>query len=241
MLTQYLFQDVREKKLKSSGVFLSGASHYDLLMNFSFDLHQNLSVLDDVDVIKFEDPDNFIVNSSQNELTVGNYLIGSLQGNWSLQKHSASALHIDENGSHLHGGVAYLRRISAINPHDDESVRIETSLPEENILPKGSVSINFNNTKARVSRRTDAEALQAVRAERRLLAGGEDDDDITSFFRGKQNIRHLDVFKDNVGVCDSQCDENAYRWNSDYDYIGENIETFPNSELCRHCFEIVKE
>ena len=131
---------------------------------------------------------------------------------------------------------------------------MKTSQAGENVFPRGTVSVDFNRTKTRVLRRTDAQALRAARDDKGLKVG-ETDSEMVSFFGGHQKIRQLDVYKDNVGVCDSQCDEDAWIWSADYDWIGQErcarrnilgfcVETeetgYPTSEFCRHCFEIVK-
>ena len=171
-------------------------------------------------------------------LRVGAILMGSLVGNWAAHEHSARALHIGKNNEHKRGGVAYIRRVTALTELADGSTRVETSrdIGGVQLFPSGGFGVDFNATEVRPTGRlrTDAEALQAFREN----SMGASDADATAFFGGDGEVNGGDKDENdrrlNQGVCDSQCDGSSWVWSPlSYDRLSND----DNNEFCFYCFE----
>ena len=249
MFTQYFLEDIRRNKTVSTGFIESGRDHYDMRLNFSLGLHSSLAPMDDFDVLHFEPGgENFRVKEPHERLRVGATLLGSLLGKWAKHEHSAAAMHSEENGAHKSGGLAYIRRVSALTELEDGSIRVQTSRDLQGLNPfhKGSFAVDWNNTQVKRRRRTDEEAWQAYRAAKGFNA--EDLSDLNT------EARRL-----NQGVCDSQCDEYYHSSSWEYDRLGGETcastywsycstgggttsDPYPDddNEFCYYCFEYEK-
>ena len=209
-------------------------------VNFTLEFHPNLAVMDDLAVSHFEPGGGaFHVETPHDRLRVGAILMGSLVGNWAAHEHSARALHIGKNNEHKRGGVAYIRRVTALTELADGSTRVETSrdIGGVQLFPSGGFGVDFNATEVRPTGRlrTDAEALQAFREN----SMGASDDDATAFFFGggsevnggdeDENDRRL-----NTGICDSQCSDD-YVWSTTFEY--DRLVDDDTNEFCFYCFE----
>lgn len=198
--------------------------------------------MDDLSVSHFESGgDAFHVEEPHDRVQVGAVLLGSLAGKWATHQHSMDAVHVGESGEHNRGGVAYVRRVTALATLADGSTRVETSrdIGGVQLFPKGGFALDFNATEVRQKRRlTDAEALQAfLDARGPSNDGGDNDSDAiaraTSLFGGENEEEGRRNVKQ--GFCDSQCKGTKY-FN---DFKRKRLDG--DDEFCFYCFEYDKE
>ena len=126
LVTQHINDDIRLGNNHSKGRFQSARPHYDLLLDFHVELHEQLAPLDDAAVSHFVHKNEFHMDSHYEKVRVGAVLAGTHNGNWSFTAGSAQALS-EASDTHAFGGFAYLQQVTAVETLANGKTRVQTS------------------------------------------------------------------------------------------------------------------